>query len=61
MDPYIMRDNKFDPKFRKNFVTSHLISDIYLRIVSILITSEKFTLQQAMKAQDRRNIDLLFL
>ena len=38
MDSYTIRDNKFDPKFRKILGTSHLILDIYLRIVSILIT-----------------------
>jgi len=38
MGSYTMRDNKFDPKFRKNFGTSHLILTIYLRIFSILIS-----------------------
>jgi hypothetical protein len=38
MDSYTSRYNKFDPKFRKNFGTSHPILDIHFRIVSILNT-----------------------
>jgi hypothetical protein len=41
MDSYTMRDNKFVPALRKNIGTSHLILDIYFRIVSILITPVK--------------------
>jgi len=40
-DSYTMTHNKCDAKFQKNFGTSNLILDIYLRIVSILITPVK--------------------